>query len=326
VTSKDVAARAGVSQSAVSLVLSGKGAGRVAPAKAAAIRTAAQELGYRPNVAARTLRTGATDTVGLVVPDVRNPFFGALLRGAQHAARAAGRAVLLVDAQHDAADATAPADVLRASGAVDGLLWFGRLPPDHVREDRIPLVLVEAELEGVTSVRFGVEDGFRAIGEHLRDLGHRRVGALRAKVPQEPTFEVRAAGLEAGLGFAPQLEAVAPVITLEAGLVAARELLDRPDRPTAIVADDDNLAAAVVLVARELGIAVPGELSVAGCDDLDVVRVLDVTTVRLEAEELGRVALEALTALLDGEDPPARQVLPAVPVLRGSTGPAPGPR
>src|SRR4051794_32441539 len=97
VTSVDVARRVGVSQSTVSLVLSGKGRGRISARTEEAVRAAAAELGYRPNVAARTLRTGVARTVGLVVPDITNPFFGRVLRGAQRAAQRAGYTVVLVD-------------------------------------------------------------------------------------------------------------------------------------------------------------------------------------------------------------------------------------
>ena len=92
-----MARRVGVSQSTVSLVFSGKAAGRISARTEAAVRAAAAELGYRPNAAARALKTGAARTIVLVVPDITNPFFGGLLRGAQTAARAAGYAVALID-------------------------------------------------------------------------------------------------------------------------------------------------------------------------------------------------------------------------------------
>src|ERR687890_271104 len=101
VTSVDVARRCGVSQSTVSLVLSGKGAGRISARTEEAVRRAAEELRYRPNVAARWLRTGAARSVGFVVPDVTHPFFGRTMRGAQEAAATAGYAVTLVDVPVD---------------------------------------------------------------------------------------------------------------------------------------------------------------------------------------------------------------------------------
>jgi LacI family transcriptional regulator, repressor for deo operon, udp, cdd, tsx, nupC, and nupG len=117
-----------VSQSTVSLVLSGKGRGRVSAATEASVRRAAEELGYRANVAARALRTGSARTVGLMVPDVTNPFFGRVLRGAQQAAWQEGYAVLLADAGDDRHWQLASLAALRAL-TVDGYLFFEVEPP-----------------------------------------------------------------------------------------------------------------------------------------------------------------------------------------------------
>src|SRR5690606_16001602 len=138
-TSVDVARRSGVSQSTVSLVLSGKHRGRVSERTAAAVRAAAEELGYRPNVAARALKTGASRTVALVVPDITNPFFGRMLRGAQLAAREAGYAIALVDTLNDPAWGERAVDLLRTGGA-DGLLLFETPPP---LSPSVPVVLIE---------------------------------------------------------------------------------------------------------------------------------------------------------------------------------------
>jgi len=119
VTSIDVAKRAGVSQSTVSLVLSGKGAGRISARTEAVVRAAADELGYRTNVAARALRMGSARTIGLVVPDVTHPFFGRLLRGAQAAAWQQGYAVVLADAASRARGAPVPITSVR-TGSVPG--------------------------------------------------------------------------------------------------------------------------------------------------------------------------------------------------------------
>src|ERR687895_2591580 len=101
VTSVDVARHAGVSQSTVSLVFSGKGSGRVSEATQERVRRAARELGYRPNMAAQALRLGSSRAIALLVPDVTNPFFSRVLRGAQRAAQAAGYTVVLVDTGRD---------------------------------------------------------------------------------------------------------------------------------------------------------------------------------------------------------------------------------
>ena len=188
VTSVDVARACGVSQSTVSLVFSGKAAGRISARTEAAVRAAAEELGYRPNAAARALKTGAARTVALVVPDVTNPFFGGLLRGAQNAARAAGYAVALIDTHNDRDWGAASVEALWA-GPADGLLLFEVDPPrrrrrlradraDRVREPRPP------------SVRLDSERGAEAAIRHLLDLGHRRIGHV-ASIHDVPTFRLR---------------------------------------------------------------------------------------------------------------------------------------
>ena len=168
VTSVDVARRAGVSQSTVSLVLSGKSAGRISARTEAAVREAAAELGYRPNVAARALRTGTARTVGLVVTDVTHPFFGPVLRGAQAAAWRAGYAVALVDVANDPDRERASFEALRA-GPVDGFLFFTVDPPESTGE---PVVAIEVSPPGMSFVRFDTEHGTELAMRHLLELGH----------------------------------------------------------------------------------------------------------------------------------------------------------
>src|SRR5262245_729823 len=174
VTSVDVARRAGVSQSTVSLVLSGKSAGRISARTETAVRKAAAELGYRPNVAARTLRTGTARTVGLVVTDVTHPFFGPVLRGAQAAAWRAGYAVTLVDVANDPERERGAFETLRA-GPADGYMFFTVEPPKDSGE---AVVAIEVAPPGMPFVRFDTERGTDIAVEHLIGLGHRRIGQL----------------------------------------------------------------------------------------------------------------------------------------------------
>lgn len=318
VTSVAVAERAGVSQSTVSLVLSGKARGRVSTTTEEAVRRAAAELGYRPNRAAQALRLGAARTIGLVVPDVTNPFFGRVMRGAVRAARDAGFAVALVDTDRDTAWASETVSALTA-GPVDGLLLFGLFPPAGQRTDRI--VLIEIEARGLPSVRFAFDDGVRDAMAHLVGLGHRHVAHLASSVA-EATFGMRAraaddAAAAAGL---PAVARAFSAIDLEAATAAARSLLDRAPRPTAILCDDDIMAAGVCVAARGLGLSVPGDVSVIGSDDLDVARVLDppLTTMAADGERIGAVAFAMLATVLEGRRP-RRRTLPVQLVVRGST-------
>ncbi len=309
-----------MSQSTVSLVLSGKSAGRISAKTEAAVRRAAEELGYRPNAAARALRTGAARSVGFVVPDVTHPFFGKTMRGAQEAAWTAGYSIALVDVPLDR-PLDAPLEALRA-GPVDGFLYFSVEPPLS-RPGGEHVVVIEADPDGVPWVRLDTESGTDAAMDHLIELGHRRIGRVGSRV-QYPTFQLRDERYRAALsrvGEEPRFAGTG--FSFDEAAQAAGELLDRDDPPTAIVCDDDLLAGGVYLAARARGLRIPEDLSVVGFDDLDFAKVLwpPLTTVRAEAERLGAVAFELLAAEIAGEDTERGQVLPVSLVVRGSTAP-----
>jgi DNA-binding LacI/PurR family transcriptional regulator len=312
VTSVDVARRAGVSQSTVSLVLSGKSRGRVSARTEAAVRAAASDLGYAANVAARALRTGSARTVGLIVPDVTNPFFGRVLRGAQQAAWEEGYAVLLADAGNDRRWQLASLAALNAL-TVDGYLFFEVEPPPG---QRVRGVAIETLPRGLPVVRLDGAAGVRAALEHLRSLGHGCIGHVSAEIDTD-TFRIRRETFDACGGGPRELGAV----SVDGAREAALRLLDGRAEVTAIFADDDVMAFGVYLAARERGLAIPADLSVVGFDDLDLARVLDppLTTVAADAEGLGAAAFRALFAVMSGADAEPERVLPVSLVLREST-------
>jgi DNA-binding LacI/PurR family transcriptional regulator len=321
-TSIDVARCAGVSQSTVSLVFSGKGQGRVSDATAARVRDCARELGYRPNQAAQALRLGASRAVALLVPDMTNPFFSRVLRGAQRAAAAAGYIVILVDTQNDRHWESQSFEALRA-GPVDGYLLFEVTAPDALGPDE-NVVMMETEEPDRPSVRFDGEGGAAAAFEHLVELGHRRIGHLGAAF-RALTFEHREQARrrvlsEAGLD-PDALPRVLTPISIEEARVNARALLEQ--EPTAVFCDDDVIAAGMYLAARDLGLRLPDELSVVGFDDMDFARVLDppLTTVALDAALLGSTSFELLEERMSGARTRERIVLPAELLVRGSTAP-----
>jgi DNA-binding LacI/PurR family transcriptional regulator len=326
VTSVDVARAAGVSQSTVSLVFSGKGRGRVSEATQEHVRRCARELGYRPNVAAQALRLGSSRAVALLVPDITNPFFSRVLRGAQRAAQSAAYTVALVDTGNDRRWEEQSFEALRA-GPVDGYILFEVSAPEGLGPEE-NVVLVETEAPRRPSVRFDAEGGAAAAFAHLLELGHRRIGHLAADF-DAPTFHLREAArrrmlTEAGLD-PDELPRALTQITIDDARDAAGPLLD--ERPTAVFCDDDIVAAGVYLAARERGLRIPRDLSVVGFDDMDFARVLDpaLTTVALDAEQLGATAFELLEARMAGRRPARRRVvLPAELLVRGSTGPPRG--
>jgi DNA-binding LacI/PurR family transcriptional regulator len=319
VTSVDVARRAGVSQSTVSLVLSGKSAGRISARTEAAVRAAAEELDYRPNVAARTLRTGTARTVGMVVTDVTHPFFGPVLRGAQAAAWRADYAVTLVDVANDPDRERASFEALRA-GPADGYLFFTVDPPERSGE---PVVAIEVSPPGMPFVRFDTERGTDIAVDHLISLGHKRIGHLGARLEAE-TFRIRREHVlarVAAAGLEPSGYEQAP-FRFDDAHEAALRLLRPDDRPTGVYCDDDLLAGGIYLAARDLGLRIPEDVSVVGFDDLPFAKVFSppLTTIAIDAEELGATAFEVLTAVMAGEEPEGR-ILPVSLVVRESTAP-----
>jgi DNA-binding LacI/PurR family transcriptional regulator len=322
VTSVDVARHAGVSQSTVSLVFSGKGRGRVSSATEERVRRSARELGYRPNVAAQALRLGASRAVALLVPDITNPFFNRVLRGAQRAAQAAGYTVALVDTGRDLRWASQSFEALRA-GPVDGYLLFEVSAPEALGPDQ-PVVLIERDAPRRPSVRFDSEGGAAAAFEHLLELGHRRIGHLAASF-DAPTFHLREAARRrvlADAGLDPDsLPRAMTAIGIDDAQEAAGPLL--AEEPTAVFCDDDLIAAGLYLAARERGLRIPADLSVVGFDDMDFARVLapPLTTVALDAERLGASGFELLSARMSGRRTRRRIVLPAELLVRGSTAP-----
>ena len=312
----------------MSLVFSGKASGRVSERTAEAVRQAARELGYRPNVAARALRSGAARVIGLLVPDSVHPFFGFVLRGAQRAAWDAGYAVAQIDTGRGAAWEQGSAEAL-SHGPVDGFLVFGiDLPPALAGPGSLPVVLVERTAPKIPSVRFDVEDGMTAGLTHLAELGHMRIGHLQGDYDQQ-TFQRRRAVWETHVrasGLDPEdLPAVATVLRLEAAIDAAREIFEHPAKVTAVICDDDIAAAGVYVAAREAGLKIPRDLSVVGFDDLEISRVVDppLTTVRIDGEALGGEALKVLLARLEGRRAKRETVLPVELVVRASTAPPP---
>ena len=176
-------------------MLSGKAAGRISARTEEAVKTAARELGYRPNVAARALRTGVARSVALVVPDITNPFFGRVLRGAQRAAQRAGYTVVLVDIGNDRAWEAASLQALLA-GPADGLLLFEAELPPGATEHAIQIEMLPGKLP---VVRLDVEAGVDCALDHLLGLGHTRIAHVASNFVA-PTFDMRRDRMRARLG------------------------------------------------------------------------------------------------------------------------------
>ncbi|MGW3989338.1 LacI family DNA-binding transcriptional regulator [Streptomyces sp. NPDC004830] len=324
-TIRDVAERAGVSKSLVSLAL--RGSDQVRPEKREAVLRAARELGYRPNAAARSLSEQRTRTVGVLLNDLRNPWFVDLLDGLNPLLHANGLRMLLADARLNRRAGQDPADPL-LDLRVDGLVVVGTLPDPAALEEvagRIPVVLAgsrEPAPPGADVVAGDDEQGARLATEHLIGLGHRRIahiagyGAVGGLRSRSFAATMRRHGL-ADLAVAEPGD-----MTEEGGYRATVRLLSRPDRPTAVLAVNDITAVGVLSAAEELGLRVPRDLSVVGYDNTSIARLRHVwlTTVDHAGHEVGRRAARCLLDRFDDPAAPGREQLVAPALeIRGTT-------
>ncbi|MFF0287377.1 LacI family DNA-binding transcriptional regulator [Streptomyces sp. NPDC005262] len=328
-TSRDVARAAGVSQATVSLVLADKWRGRVSEATAERVRSATQDLGYRPNLAARSLRLGRTRTALLVVPALTNEFFARVYTGAAAVAAEHGFGVVL----YPSPDGTGPArdPFASARAALDGVIASSMAADalGALHGADLPLVMLDSDPAdtGVAAhVNLDIADGMRQVTDHLLDLGHRRFIHLASAIDSW-TFAVRARAVHEAVQRVPGtvVRTVPAALDVRAGREAAEHALAAPGpRPTAIICDDDILAAGACKAARRFGLRVPDDVSVTGFDDLALATAVEpeLTTVRLPAEQVGERGMTALLAVLDGR-PAEPGSLPVHLVVRGSTAPPP---
>lgn len=286
---------------------------------------AADRLGFQPNRTARRLATGNTGAIGLLVPDITNPYFPPLVRSIQSAA--ADRTVILIDAEGEVASEAAL--VTRLKSQVDGILLASPLASDAELREAVgntPAVVLNREVKGLPSVIGDVTAALHAAGEHLLDLGHRHVALLSGTVGSWAAQERREAIQTWAAGTDAVLTELGPFdASYDGGRDAARALLATD--ATAAFAFDDLTACGVVAGLIDAGSRVPEDRSVVGCDDVLLARVLTptLTTVSTPDAEIGRQSLEALTRIIRGETPTTTR-LRATFVPRQSTGPAPGSR
>lgn len=336
VTIRDVAALAGTSIAAVSSALSGKGSGniRVSAETRRRIIEAAEQLGYVPNETARSLATGRTGVLGLVLPysgafTDQNPFCTHVMRGVFHAAVDKKLNLMLYTAFQEGQ----AVDPTQISNRVDGMVIV--LPPRdsilvrHCRTNGVPAVAVVAHPGGGVAVVNS--DDFRGgyLGtKHLLDIGHRRIALLGgvAKVSTSaPRREGYLAALrEAGIEPSPELELEGGFDT-RLGHASMLRLLDLPAdrRPTAVFALNDLCADGAMSAIWESGLRVPDDIAVVGYDDTEFAETTrpSLTSVRMGIDELGVTAVQCLLKQLEGNPMPEMEiVLPVSLTVRDSCG------
>ncbi len=321
-TIDDVARRANVSRQTVSRVLNEKG--EIAAATRARIQHVIDELGYRPNLLARSLITRTTHTFGLVVPDISNPFFPEIARGIKERAHTDGYQMLLA---HTSEDPMQEVESLRQfrERRVDGVIVANSRLDNVTLADAVrgigPVVLTNRTLSGgYGSVMWtGYRLGARLATEHLVGLGRRRIGYVDAEPPttagKERFLGYRDAIGAAGVAFDERLVARGPA-TGGGGYAAANELLALPEPPSAIFVYNDTMAVGVLRACLQADRSIPHDVAVVGFGGapLSAWVTPSLTTVEVPLYEIGRAAAEALLRMLQ-EEPPQTRSIPIDPVL-----------
>jgi DNA-binding LacI/PurR family transcriptional regulator len=321
----DIAQLAGVNASTVSRALSTPG--RISAKTEQKIHAAAKELNYRVNPAARALLTGRTRTIGLIVADITNPVFFDIVRGAER--EAAEHDYTLVLAEFRESAETEMFTARRLMPSVDGLiLATSRLEPDEIRSlaEEKPVVVINREVDDITSIVADVDSGIERAVEHLVSLGHTRLayvaGPRRSWMSHRRWSSIQRSAEAAGI------ESVAMSSdqpNLEAGRAIADEVVS--SGATAVMAYNDLIAIGLMqaLIARD--VRVPDDISVIGFDNIFGAdwTTPGLTSIAAPHTEAGMYAARGILSMLDGSSSEhgTQDRLATSLVLRGSTGPRP---
>lgn len=328
----DVARAAGVSKATASRALSGRG--YVSEETRKRVVRAAAEMGFVVSSNAASLVTGRSRNVGVVIPYLNRWFFAEVLEGIESALVASGYDLTLYRLTSDAEQRGRVFDYFLVRKRVDAVIAVGvALTPDEVQQLKSlgkPIVGIGGAIEGISTHSIDDELATATATGHLIGLGHERIVHLGGDQAEQMDFRVHArrlAGFRAALDDAgiPERDDDfrATPFSIPGGFATALELLADPaTRPTAVVAGCDEVAIGVIIAARQLGIDVPGELSIVGIDDHDLAGMFGLTTVRQQPAAQGTLAVERAMAELDESveaTPPSAVLLPAELVVRSST-------
>jgi LacI family transcriptional regulator, galactose operon repressor len=331
----DVAARAGVSITTASRVLSGS-LHPVAETTRAKVLEAASELDFEPNLLARGLVMQRTHIVGVLVHDLRDEFYARIVRGIEDVAFANDFSVVVCETDRDPDKEIAYVRRLR-SQRVDAVIYAGSSAADAEKQDQIVEQIRRLENAGAVLLRlaphatvepdvtYSTREGFGLLVDHLADLGHSEFAYVGAPVALNSTKVARHALAEAlfrhGIEF--RAERMIPGDgTRAAGVEAAKHLVERGLPVTAVLAATDHAAAGLLEGFAALGVDVPAEVSVVGFGDLTLAHDLSLTTVRVPLTEVGDTAMKRCIWYLGGGARAGRDNLPLALVVRSSCGPA----
>lgn len=328
-TMEDVAARAGVSRALVSLVMNDSP--KVSEHKRRAVLRAAHDLGYRPNLMARNLAQQRTRTLGVLVNDLHNPFFAEVIDGVETVAEDHDYRVLVLNGRRSPEREIVAVETL-LQFQVEALVLVGpRLEDDQLRTigSTVPTVVVASRRNhpAVDTIVTDDQHGGELVVEHLAALGHKRI--LHVDGARNASARERRDGYRRGM----KLAGLADWIDVRVGgddeadaFDVVDELLEVGERPSAIFAFNDLLAAGVLDRLDDAELRVPADISLVGYDNTFIaeLRHLSLTTINQPRFAMGRLAVETiLERIEDGRDEPVHHTLEPELVVRGTTGPPP---
>jgi DNA-binding LacI/PurR family transcriptional regulator len=328
VTIYDVAKQAGVSISTVSRVLNNTG--RISEKTRKRVLQVMEKLHYQPSMVASALTGKRTRTIGLVIPDVANPFFSEIARKVEDRGRELGFNVLMCNTDNNPDTEEMYLSLLKQK-SVDGII-IGTTTKNYqvlneLLEEHFPIALIAQDIPELAIDVVRVDDflgGYQAVS-HLVSLGHKKIaivlGNLSRTSDKYRLQAYRQVMEEHGLGYDERL-VVYTDYSMEDGKRVALELLQSPLRPTAIFACFDSLAVGVYQAAKEIGLRIPDDLSVVGFDNTILATIVDppLTTIAQPIDEMGRQVVDLIIREIEGEkSTKQRMILPPELIVREST-------
>ncbi|HVU10629.1 MAG TPA: LacI family DNA-binding transcriptional regulator [Phototrophicaceae bacterium] len=320
ITMKDVAQRADVSIKTVSRVVNGEG--EISEATSRRVQEVIDELGYRPNRMARGLVTQRTNSIGLVVPNINNPFYPEVAEAVMSTARVSQHHMLLCSHENNYQEQQAILDSLVAQG-VDGIIIFPALhgvePLIRFSKSFSPLVVVNHEVDhpGIGVVRADIVKGAARAVEYLVGKGHRQIGMIKAERSpanrrwREQGFKQALAAHQLDFRETALVAGDSAASDIDGGYAAARELLTRHPDITAIFCYNDLMAIGAVRACQDMSRRVPEDCAIVGFDDITMASIVRpaLTTIRINKYELGAEAARQLLMLLDDDSREASHVV-----------------
>ncbi|MBB3182038.1 LacI family DNA-binding transcriptional regulator [Variovorax sp. Sphag1AA] len=327
----DVAREAGVAPGSVSRALNGEK--HVSAELRSRVNQAAQRLGYRPHAYAQGLRLGRSNTIGMLVSDMRHPMYAGVVAAVERELTQHGRMLLLADAQGEVTRERSILDTFQR-GTLDGAIISASYDPiaaspAHYEGNRLPLVLIDREVEGIDRVCLERRNGMRTTVRHLLALGHRRIALFTPALDHVPGGEriagyadaFRQAGLASHKRYIPRLTS-----PLQDGAEPLLKLLDLPDPPTALVCLGTRLLSGALRALRQRGLRVPEDFSViaTGAPEMLELAHPPLSCLRMDLVGAGRAAAQLLLRRLDAPNSPIERVeLETELIVRDSCGPVP---